>query len=68
MPATLFFCVQIVYDMGPVVGLEWDDFDTMRQRVAEEWQALPKVADNISATLKVKIGKQMEARGKKPKF
>ena len=54
--------------MGPVVGLEWDDFDTMRQRVTEEWQALPKVADNISTTLKVKIGKQMEARGKKPKF
>ena len=54
--------------MGPVVGLEWDDFDAMRQRVAEEWQGLPKVADNISATLKVKIGKQMEARGKKPIF
>lgn len=46
----------------------WDDFDTMRQRVAEEWRALPCVADNISASLKVKIAKQMEARGKKPKF
>ena len=54
--------------MGPVKGIMWDDFDTMRKRVAEEWRALPKVADNISPSLKVKIGKQMELRGKKPKF
>ena len=59
---------QVVYDMGPVKGMDWDDFDTMRKRVAEEWRVLPQVADNISASLKAKIGKQMEARGKKPKF
>ena len=54
--------------MGPVEGIKWDDFDTMRKRVAEEWKSLPSTADNISQTLKDKIRKQMEARGKKPKF
>lgn len=54
--------------MGPVEGIKWEEFDTMRKRVAEEWKALPKTADNISDSLKAKIRKQMEARGKKPKF
>ena len=48
--------------------LQWEDFDAMRERVAEEWQALPKKSDNISATLKAKIKQQMEARGKNPQF
>ena len=59
---------KVVYDMGPVEGIKWDDFDTMRKRVAEEWKSLPSTADNISQTLKDKIRKQMEARGKRPKF
>lgn len=29
-------------------GHVWDDFDTVRKRVAEEWPALPKAADVIS--------------------
>jgi len=56
---------QVVYDKGPVEGLQWDDFDAMRIRVAHEWQSLPKNSDNISSTLKSKIKRQMEARGKK---
>lgn len=60
--------LQVIYDKGPVKDLQWEDFDAMRKRVAEEWQALPRKSDNISATLKAKIRQQMEARGKNPQF
>ena len=32
----------------PMQDLIWDDFETVRKRVADEWQALPKTADVIS--------------------
>jgi nicotinamide phosphoribosyltransferase len=45
----------VVYDHGPVPGLEWDDFDAVRARLAAEWEALPRAADNISASLRSKM-------------
>ncbi|GAX79752.1 hypothetical protein CEUSTIGMA_g7193.t1 [Chlamydomonas eustigma] len=60
--------LKVVYDHGPVKNFQWDEFDIVRQRVAEEWRALPKVADNISESLKAKIKLQMDARGKRPQF
>eukprot|EP00195_Chlamydomonas_chlamydogama_P007155 CAMPEP_0202896810 /NCGR_PEP_ID=MMETSP1392-20130828/5728_1 /ASSEMBLY_ACC=CAM_ASM_000868 /TAXON_ID=225041 /ORGANISM="Chlamydomonas chlamydogama, Strain SAG 11-48b" /LENGTH=503 /DNA_ID=CAMNT_0049582287 /DNA_START=382 /DNA_END=1893 /DNA_ORIENTATION=+ len=56
--------LKVVYNRGPVKDLVWDDFDTVRQRVNQEWSSLPKVADNISRSLKQKIVAQMKARGK----
>lgn len=47
--------LQLVYNSGPVAGHAWDDFDTMRVRVAQQWAALPHCADNYSATLKAKV-------------
>lgn len=47
--------LQLMYDSGPVAGHVWDDFDTMRLRVAQQWAALPPCADNYSATLKAKV-------------
>jgi nicotinamide phosphoribosyltransferase len=47
--------LQMIYDHGPVQGMVWDDFDTLRARVAREWDALPKNADNISAPLRAKV-------------
>lgn len=45
-----------VYDHGrPIAGHVWDDFDTVRQRVEEQWAAMPPVADVISVELKGKI-------------
>ncbi len=57
--------LRTVYDMGPVAGV-WEDFDVVRARVAAEWTALPRVADNISASLKEKVRQQMAKRGKVP--
>ncbi|CAG8564465.1 6075_t:CDS:10 [Acaulospora morrowiae] len=45
--------LRVVYDHGKV--FEWEDFDTIRKRVAKEWPALPKTFDNISPELKEKI-------------
>ncbi|CAG8434172.1 6690_t:CDS:10 [Diversispora eburnea] len=47
--------LRVIYDHGKVV--EWDDFDTIRKRVAKEWKALPKFYNNISPELKSKIDK-----------
>lgn len=44
--------LQVVYDCGPLQGHTWDDFDTVRKRVAEEWPALPKTADVISTPVR----------------
>lgn len=57
--------LRVVYDNGPLEGV-FDDFDTVRSRVATEWHALPKSQDNISASLYAKIAKQMTLRGKQP--
>ncbi len=57
--------LKVVYDKGqPTPGMQWEDFDTLRKRVATEWTALPKTADVISSSLKAKIQTQMENRGK----
>lgn len=55
-----------MYDRGPVPGFEWDDFDTVRERAAREWAALPPAADPLSPSLKAKIATQMRLRGKTP--
>ncbi|CAG8793082.1 11759_t:CDS:2, partial [Dentiscutata erythropus] len=47
--------LRVVYDHGKVS--EWDDFDTIRKRVAKEWPLLPRSYDNISPELKSKISK-----------
>ncbi len=57
--------LRVVYDKGPVDGMVWDDFDTVRQRVLDQWSVLPLTADNISASLKAKVAEQMRMRGKK---
>ena len=56
--------LRVVYDKGPVEGFAWDDFDTVRQRVLDQWSSMPLKSDNISASLKGKIKEQMRARGK----
>ncbi|GLC38639.1 hypothetical protein PLESTB_000455100 [Pleodorina starrii] len=57
--------LRLVYDKGPLEGV-WDDFDTVRARLAAEWSALPRTADNISASLREKVRQQMALRGKVP--
>jgi len=47
--------LQVVWDNGPVAGLKWDNFDTVRARVQHEWKKVPKTYDPVSAQLKSKI-------------
>jgi hypothetical protein len=49
------FLLQVVYDCGPVPGHSWEDFDSLRDRVAQQWAELPPAADNYSASLKAKV-------------
>jgi len=51
-PAGAEDLLQVVYDKGPVAGMEWDDFSAVQDRVNAEWGALPKAADPLSAELK----------------
>ena len=60
--------LRCVYDHGPVPGLVWDDFDTMKQRVAQQWTHLPPNMDNIGGSLKAKINQKLASRGKKLAF
>ncbi|KAJ9525932.1 hypothetical protein QJQ45_009410 [Haematococcus lacustris] len=60
--------LQVVYDMGPLPNHKWDDFSTVRARVAQQWTQLAPTGDNISASLKRKIMDQMAMRGKSAKF
>ncbi|KAL4549846.1 hypothetical protein Ndes2526B_g04833 [Nannochloris sp. 'desiccata'] len=46
--------LQIVYNCGPVEGLQWETFDQLRERVEQEWGALPKTADVVAESLKKK--------------
>ncbi|CAG8842834.1 23395_t:CDS:2, partial [Racocetra persica] len=50
--------LRVVYDHGKV--FKWDDFDTIRRRVAKEWPLLPRTYDNISPELKLKISKCLQ--------
>jgi len=43
--------LQTVWNMGPVPNLKWDDFDTLKKRVASEWTALPKLYDSVHPSL-----------------
>ncbi len=45
----------VVYDKGPVRGFKWDDFSTVRERVAREWKQVPKSYDPVSSELRAKI-------------
>ena len=44
-----------VYDHGKVPA--WEDFDTVRQRVDDEWNRLPPTADVLGPALKEKIAR-----------
>ena len=46
--------LRVVYNKRPVPGV-WDDFSTVRQRVAEEWRAMPKSSRTISPQLQARI-------------
>ncbi|CAG8799095.1 16061_t:CDS:2, partial [Racocetra fulgida] len=50
--------LRVVYDHGKVS--EWDDFDTIRRRVAKDWPLLPRTYDNISPELKLKISECLQ--------
>eukprot|EP00210_Caulerpa_lentillifera_P006411 g6124.t1 len=47
--------LQVVYDHGPVEGLKWDDFNTVRNRLAQEWNSMSKTHDAISQELREKM-------------
>lgn len=56
--------LKVVYDCGPVAGVEWESFDALRERVEREWSALPKTADVVAESLKKKkaeIGARLRA-------
>jgi len=46
--------LEVVYDSGPV-SVKWEDFDSIRARVAREWKASPKKHDPISPELKERV-------------
>jgi len=50
--------LHVVYDHGKVTS--WDDFDTVRQRAAKEWSALPAHFDVVSEELRSKVVKFSE--------
>lgn len=50
--------LKVVYDHGKVC--EWEDFSTIRKRIAKEWPSLPRTYENISPELKVKIEKTVQ--------
>lgn len=52
-----------VYDHKPLTGI-WDDFDTVRQRLADQWKLSPKQHDPISTELKSKISAWIEQQRK----
>ncbi|PVU88375.1 hypothetical protein BB559_005596 [Furculomyces boomerangus] len=43
--------LQVVYNNGPISDFEWDNFDTIRNRVEEQWNSLPPKAQVISKEL-----------------
>lgn len=45
--------LEVIYDCRPI-PVAWPTFDQLRQRVAEQWEALPPVADVISRELREK--------------
>jgi nicotinamide phosphoribosyltransferase len=56
--------LQVVYDCGPVEGLQWENFDQLKARVEREWRGLPKTADVVAESLKKKrseVGARLRA-------
>jgi len=49
--------LQVVYDNGPLVHFKWEDFDTVRARVAREWATVPKTFNPISSELEAEVAK-----------
>ncbi|KAJ2517617.1 hypothetical protein GGI11_003105, partial [Coemansia sp. RSA 2049] len=43
--------LKTIYDCGPVAGLVWDDFDTIRKRVRHQWSTYPRKAKAVSDSL-----------------
>ncbi|KAJ2743911.1 hypothetical protein GGI20_003387 [Coemansia sp. BCRC 34301] len=43
--------LHVVYDGGPVAEGTWDDFETVRQRVDDQWQRFPPKARAVSEAL-----------------
>lgn len=48
--------LETMWDCGPV-DFKWDDFDTLRNRVRNDWDKLPALHDPRSDVLKTKIQK-----------
>eukprot|EP01121_Diplochlamys_sp_Union-15-3_P002672 TRINITY_DN1239_c0_g1_i1.p1 TRINITY_DN1239_c0_g1~~TRINITY_DN1239_c0_g1_i1.p1 ORF type:complete len:499 (-),score=88.04 TRINITY_DN1239_c0_g1_i1:113-1609(-) len=46
--------LKVVYDKKKLDGV-WDDFETVRKRIQDQWHKIPKVYDPISAKLHSKI-------------
>jgi len=46
--------LKVVWDHGPVVK-KWDDFDTIKARVANEWYKVPKTYNPISDELRGRV-------------
>jgi nicotinic acid phosphoribosyltransferase len=53
--------LQVVWDHGPVPGHKWDDFDTLRKNVSENWKQVPKTYDPVAPELRQKIAKWIES-------
>eukprot|EP00461_Guttulinopsis_vulgaris_P002187 UN02188 len=45
----------VVYDHGPIKDFKWDDFDTLKKRVEEQWAATAPTHDPFAAELKEEI-------------
>jgi len=52
--------LKVIYDCKPTST--WDDFETIRKRVADQWTKAPKVHDVISNQLKEKITHWIETQ------
>jgi len=50
--------LRCIYDCGPVTHY-WEDFDTVRTRVREQWEQLPPRGDPLSDELVKKIEEQL---------
>jgi len=46
--------LRVVYDLKPIPNV-WDDFETIRKRVNDQWNQAPKVHDPITRELKEKV-------------
>jgi nicotinic acid phosphoribosyltransferase len=46
--------LEVIYDLCPVADYKFEDFDTMRKRALDTWNALPKLHNAVSPQLKAK--------------